>query len=54
MSETLQWIIAGAAVLVSAIVLARRLRRQASASCDSQCGSCPAGEELAEKCEDRK
>ena len=54
MSETLQWIVVGAAVLVSVIVLARRMRRRASTSCDCQCGSCPMGEQFAEKCEDRK
>ncbi len=54
MSETLQWVTVGVAVLVSAIVLVRRMRRQASANCDCRCDSCPMGEEFAQNCEDRK
>ena len=52
MSEILQWVIVGAAVVVATVFLVRRMRKRASGTCGSCCEVCPEGSDVAEKCAD--
>ena len=52
MSDILQWVIVGAAVIAAAVFLVRRMRKRASGTCGSCCDACPMGADFAEECSD--